>query len=182
MNTMRALVFILSVLMGGCVGVPDGIKPVRGFDAKRYLGEWYEIARMDHAFERGLTHVSAQYSTREEGGIRVINRGFDTDSSSWEEAEGKAYFVGAEDTGHLKVSFFGPFYGSYIVFELGADYEYSLVTSSDKSYFWLLSRTAVIDPMLQQRLLDRLAALGFDTKGLIFVDQANKPQAPQQQG
>lgn len=109
-----SVVFILS----GCVGIPEGIKPVENFQLERYLGTWHEIARLDHSFERGLSKVTADYSLREDGGINVVNRGFSADNNAWQEAQGKAYFVNEADKGHLKVSFFGPFYGSYIVFEL----------------------------------------------------------------
>ena len=101
-----------------CVGVPEGVKTVDGFELNRYLGKWYEIARLDHSFERGLTRVTAEYSLRKDGGIKVINRGFNPDKNEWEEAIGKGYFVDKPDVGQLKVSFFGPFYGSYNILEL----------------------------------------------------------------
>jgi len=94
--------------------------------AERYLGRWYEIARLDHSFERGMSRVTAEYRKRDDGGIEVINRGYLADSKAWKEARGKAYFVDGSDKGYLKVSFFGPFYGSYVVFELDAkDYRYA---------------------------------------------------------
>ena len=104
--------------LAGCVGMPPGVEPVEDFELDRYLGKWYEIARLDHSFERGLSRVSAEYSLREDGGVRVVNRGYSDKSGKWKESEGKAYFVDGDDTGYLKVSFFGPFYGSYVVFEL----------------------------------------------------------------
>jgi apolipoprotein D and lipocalin family protein len=85
---------------------------------ERYLGKWYEIARLDHSFERGLEKVSATYSLRDDGGVRVENRGFSQKKNTWKAAEGKAYFVRDSNEGYLKVSFFGPFYGSYVIFEL----------------------------------------------------------------
>lgn len=168
---MRYLMVCLLLVLTGCVGIPDGIEPVRDFEARRYLGKWYEIARLDHSFERGLERVTATYSTRKDGGIKVINRGFDTSSKTWDDAEGKAYFVEDDNRGYLKVSFFGPFYGSYIIFDLGRDYEYALVTSYDRSYLWLLSRTPTIDKAFQNDLVSRIAELGFDTQELIFVKQ-----------
>jgi lipocalin len=105
-------VLFLSMIVCGCTGVPEGIFPVKAFDLDRYLGTWYEIARLDHSFERGLDDVSAEYSLRDDGGVRVINRGFLVAEDTWKEAEGKAYFAGAPDEGYLKVSFIGPFYGS----------------------------------------------------------------------
>ena len=170
---MRYLMVGLFLLMSGCVSIPDDIQPVKNFQAERYLGTWYEIARLDHSFERGLQQITAQYSMRDDGGIKVINRGFKEAKQEWNEAEGKAYFVEDSSTGYLKVSFFGPFYGAYIVFDLGEDYEYSLVTSTNKSYLWLLSRTPSLDQDQQQRLIKRMAELGFATDKLIFVDQSN---------
>lgn len=169
---MRYIMLSLVLLLSGCVSVPEGIEPVKNFQAERYLGTWYEIARLDHSFERGMQQVTAQYSMRDDGGIQVINRGFKEAKQQWKEAEGKAYFVEDTTTGYLKVSFFGPFYGAYIVFDLGENYEYSLVTSSNTSYLWLLSRTPTLDPAQQQRLIERMQALGFATDQLIFVDQS----------
>ena len=114
---MRILILLI-LFASGCTTVPDGIQPVHSFELDRYLGKWYEIARLDHSFERGLSKVTAEYSLRQDGGVRVINSGFSAADQEWREAEGKAYFVATEDQGHLKVSFFGPFYGSYVIFEL----------------------------------------------------------------
>lgn len=179
---MRYLMAALCVVLTACVGTPDGIEPIQGFDLKRYLGKWYEVARFDHSFERGLQRVTADYSLRRDGGINVINRGFDTASNNWEEAQGKAYFVGGNDIGHLKVSFFGPFYSSYIIFDLGENYEYSLVTSSNRSYFWLLSRTPEIDDRLKNDLINKVAGLGFQTQNLIFVSHVNEKHAVKKRG
>lgn len=168
---MRSLLCVLVFLLSACVGIPNSIKPVDDFDINRYLGKWYEIARLDHSFERGLEAISAEYTLKDDGGVNVVNRGFNVEEKEWDEAKGKAYFVDDENTGHLKVSFFGPFYGSYIVFELGDDYEYSMITSSDKSYLWLLSRTAEIDIALKQHFIKTITDLDFDHDSLIFVDQ-----------
>lgn len=168
---MRYFLLILFSILTACTGIPDGIEPVRNFELNRYLGKWYEIARLDHSFERGLDRVTATYSIREDGGVKVINQGFDIEANRWKEAEGKAYFVQNSQTGHLKVSFFGPFYGSYIIFDLGNNYDYSLVTSSDRSYFWLLSRYPNIDDRLKKELIHKMADLGFETEKLIFVKQ-----------
>lgn len=161
---------ILAFVLTGCVETPENVRPVDNFVLEKYLGKWYEIARLDHSFERGLTRVTAQYSLREDGGVRVLNRGYATKNNAWEEAEGKAYFVNEADQGFLKVSFFGPFYGSYIVFDLDHDsYQYSLVSGPDKSYLWILARTPVLDSVIQERLVARARALGFNTDDLIYV-------------
>lgn len=169
---MGALLLVAPVLLTACLGMPEGVRPVTGFELDRYLGTWYEIARLDHSFERGLTRVTAEYSLRDDGGVRVVNRGYDAAAGEWREAVGKAYFVENEDLGYLKVSFFGPFYGSYVVFELDQDdYRYAFVAGPDRSYLWLLARTPAIDEALRQRFVDRAAELGFDTGALIFVEQ-----------
>jgi len=157
--------------MNSCVGLPDGIKPVEQFEKQKYLGKWYEIARLDHSFERGLSQVSAEYSVREDGGIKVINRGYNERKNEWSEAEGKAYFVKNPDVGHLKVSFFGPFYGSYAIFELDKeDYQYAYITSYNRKYLWFLSRTPTVSAVEKKRFLARVKELGFDVGALIFVD------------
>ena len=172
-STIRlALGLIASAaLLAGCVGVPQGIEPVRGFDLDRYLGKWYEIARLDHSFERGMTRVTAEYSLRDDGGVRVVNRGFDATEGAWDEAVGKAYFVADEDQGYLKVSFFGPFYGAYVVFELDPDYRYAFISGPDRSYLWLLARTPDIPETVRQRFVERATELGFDLGELIWVTQ-----------
>ncbi|MGB0238358.1 MAG: lipocalin family protein [Cycloclasticus sp.] len=163
-----SVVFILS----GCVGIPEGIKPVENFQLERYLGTWHEIARLDHSFERGLSKVTADYSLREDGGINVVNRGFSADNNAWQEAQGKAYFVNEADKGHLKVSFFGPFYGSYIVFELDTvGYQYAFVSGPNKDYLWLLARTPTVKPEVINKFISMSKSIGFDTSGLIFVNQ-----------
>lgn len=128
------------ILVTGCTGTPQGVTPVTPFELERYLGQWHEIARLDHRFERGLTNVTATYSMRDDGGVKVINRGFNAKDNEWSEAEGKAYFVGDTNAGALKVSFFGPFYGSYNVARLSDDYSMALVVGPSLEYAWLLAR------------------------------------------
>ena len=164
--------FLLIVLLGGCVSVPQNIAPVNGFELNRYLGKWYEIARLDHSFERGLANITAEYSLRADGGVKVVNKGFAAADNKWKEAEGKAYFVGSPQEGYLKVSFFGPFYGAYIVFELDKeDYQYAFITSYDKSYLWLLARTPTVSDEVLSRFVQKSGELGFATDKLIFPKQ-----------
>jgi len=166
--------FVLFLI--GCVGIPENVKPVDNFKIENYLGKWYEIARLDHSFERGLTHVTADYSLRDGGGVRVLNRGYSAEAGFWKEAEGKAYFVKGSNQGYLKVSFFGPFYGSYIVFGLDHEnYQYSLVCGPNKSYLWILARSPIIKEDIKYALIEKAAASGFDTSKLIFVDHEKSP-------
>jgi apolipoprotein D and lipocalin family protein len=116
--TKRMLFVLACFIISGCLGVPNNVRPVSDFELNRYLGQWYEIARLDHSFEKGLVNVTAEYSIREDGGVNVVNRGFSTKHKKWNEANGKAYFVNGVEEGYLKVSFFGPFYSSYVIFEL----------------------------------------------------------------
>ena len=166
----RVASVVLLALMTACTGAPDGVTPVDGFDLDRYLGTWYEIARLDHRFERGLSNVTAAYSLRDDGGVRVINRGFDASEGEWEVAEGKAYFTGDSTVGQLKVSFFGPFYGGYNVIELDKeDYRYALVAGPDRGYLWILARTPELAADDIDRLVDVARNLGFPVDELIFV-------------
>ncbi|MDQ1324924.1 MAG: apolipoprotein and lipocalin family protein [Campylobacterota bacterium] len=173
---MRAIIFIAMFLLAGCVERPEKVVPVKNFELSRYLGTWYEIARLDHSFERGLEQISATYGMREDGGVRVINRGFDTESKQWKEAEGKAYFVQTPDVGFLKVSFFGPFYGSYIVFDLDHE-QYSLISGPNLSYLWILSRRPQMDEATKKRLIQKAKDAGFDTNRLIFVKHTDTNQS-----
>jgi apolipoprotein D and lipocalin family protein len=165
------LLAFITIIAAGCTGLPEDVVPVESFDTARYLGKWYEIARLDHSFERGLDHVTAEYTMRDDGGLRVINKGYSSEDKEWKEAEGKAYFVDDSSEGHLKVSFFGPFYGSYVVFELDKDnYQYAFVAGYNKSYLWLLSRTPEVSDDIVARFIRTSGELGFDTDSLIFVD------------
>jgi apolipoprotein D and lipocalin family protein len=140
----KVLVLIFATLLSACMGVPDNVKVVESVNANQYFGTWYEIARLDQSFERGLEKISATYSLNEDGSIKVLNRGFNVAKKEWKEAEGKAYFVDAPkadktNTGKLKVSFFGPFYGAYNIIALDKpNYNYVMICGPDKSYLWIL--------------------------------------------
>lgn len=162
---------VLAFGLAGCVKLPDKVEPITGLESSRYLGTWYEIARLDHSFEEGLSKVTAEYSLREDGGIKVLNKGYSAEKDEWEEAEGKAYFVEDEQTGYLKVSFFGPFYGAYGIFGLDKDnYSYSWVSGPNTNYLWLLAREPEIAEQDKQAFVERAAELGFDTSELIWVE------------
>jgi len=172
------LPIVLAFGLAGCLGVPKGAEPVQGFEIDRYLGTWYEIARLDHSFERGLSNVTAQYSLLDNGGVRVINRGYENAKGKWDEADGKAYFVDDPTVGMLKVSFFGPFYGAYNVIALDQkDYRWSLVAGPDTDYLWILSRSPQLDEDVYDELVAIAASLGFDTGALIVVDQSKNQES-----
>jgi apolipoprotein D and lipocalin family protein len=167
--TTRFLSWVACAMLAGCGQIPSGVEPVTGFDAARYLGTWYEIARLDHGFERGLSHVTATYAAREDGGIDVLNRGYDAEQGQWREARGHARFVGPRDVGALEVSFFGPFYGGYNVIELDAAYSIALVAGPTRSYLWILSRRPDPESDAVERLVARARELGFDVGALVYV-------------
>jgi apolipoprotein D and lipocalin family protein len=163
----------LGLLLTGCKTYekPAKVTPVENFQLSEYLGTWYEIARLEHKFEKGMEAITATYSLREDGGVKVLNKGYRTAEKEWNDAEGKAYFVGDSDKGFLKVSFFGPFYGSYIVMD--TDYKtYTMISGPDLSYFWILARTPTLEKETLERLLVKAKEAGFDTSVLIYPDQS----------
>ncbi|OBU18554.1 lipocalin [Photobacterium aquimaris] len=161
----------LSLLTGCTTGKPNNVEPITHFDVNRYLGQWYEIARLDHSFERGLDQVTATYSLNPDKSIKVINRGFNITDQQWQQAQGKAKFVEQPNIGHLKVSFFGPFYGSYIIFALEKDYSAALVSSYNYDYLWILARDKTLDPKVLNKYLTLAQQAGFDTNKLIYPQQ-----------
>jgi apolipoprotein D and lipocalin family protein len=121
----------------------------------------------------GLSRVSATYTMKDDGGVKVLNKGLDKESGKWKQAEGKAYFVGAPTLGRLKVSFFGPFYGGYNIIALDKEnYSYSLVCGPDMKYLWILAREKKLADETVEKLVDFARGLGFETDKLIFVDQS----------
>jgi apolipoprotein D and lipocalin family protein len=170
--TKKILFLATTLCLNGCLGMPQSVTPINGFELNRYLGTWYEIARLDHSFERGMEQVTAEYSLRDDGGVSVTNRGFLSAENKWKEASGKAFFVEEPTTGYLKVSFFGPFYGSYVIFELDREnYQYAFVSGPDNSYLWLLARTSTVEKALLDRFVAQAQQRGFDTEQLIYVSQ-----------
>ncbi len=166
---VRVVTLIAYAYVAGCVGVPEGIEPVTGFEVERYMGRWYEVARLDHRFERGMEQVTATYELRPDGTVAVLNRGYRTDKGEWGEASGTARFLGEPDVAALKVSFFGPFYGGYNVVDLDPGYQHALIAGPDRSYLWILSRTATPPKAEVERLVAKAKSLGYDTSQLIYV-------------
>ncbi len=171
-SALLALLFALS-LAGCSTAPPDGLRPVTSFDLNRYLGQWYEIARLDHSFERGMSDVNATYQLNDDGSVKVINRGYDTQKQAWKEAIGRALFIGDPGTASLKVSFFGPFYGGYHVIALDQqNYRWSLVAGPDRDYLWILARDKTLPAEVREKLVGQAKALGFATDKLIWVEQS----------
>ncbi|MDQ8179055.1 lipocalin family protein [Pelagicoccus sp. SDUM812005] len=150
---------------------PEGVEPVENFDLQRYLGLWYEIARTDNRFERGLESVTAEYTLKDDGNIRVYNRGWDAKNQEWDEVDGTGKKIGDPEVGSLKVTFFWPFYAGYHVFALDHEgYQYALVSGDNHSYLWILARTPQLPPSTIDALLRKAEAAGFDTDSLIWVE------------
>lgn len=169
---ISSLLLLCLVVLSSCARIPEGVQPITGIDAQRYIGKWYEIARLDNRFERGLTQVTATYQLRENGDITVINRGYDAAKKEWKQAEGVAKFTKTPDTGHLKVSFFRPFYGGYTIIALDkTNYRYSMVAGNDRSYLWILSRTPTLADDILQPLITQAKQLDFPVDQLIMVAQ-----------
>lgn len=173
---MRTGIWLMAWLwLTSCTGVPQGTVPVQDFQLSSYLGTWYEVARLDHRFERGLTDVQAVYTQPSPGQVAVLNRGYDPAAGTWREARGRARLVGDPSVGHLKVSFFGPFYGAYVILALDADYQHALVSGPNRDYLWLLSRQPTMPADVYQAYVDRARSLGFPVDQLIRVPHRQPP-------
>lgn len=162
------------LIAAACTGVPDGVEPVSPFSAERYQGRWYEIMRLDHSFERGLTNVTATYGLRDDGTVSVVNRGFDPEECAFDEVEGTAEFQGDPDTASLSVTFFWPFAGGYHVFALDQqDYQWAVVSGPTRDYLWILARSPDMDEDLRNRLVGEAAARDLPVGELILVDHGD---------
>ncbi len=174
-SILGAMLAATATLLAGCTGVPDGLEPVDDFALERYLGTWYEIARLDHRFERGLEDISARYALREGGEIEVVNRGFDPEAGEWKEAVGRAKPIGTPTTGSLKVSFFGPFWGGYHVIALDREgYQHALVSGPNRDYLWILAREKQLEPAQRDALVEVAREAGFDVDALIWVSHTRE--------
>ncbi len=158
-------------MLFSCHTIPKGITAVQPFDKSRYLGKWYEIARLDFKFERNLDNTTAEYSLHTNGTIKVLNKGYNTKTNKWKSATGKAKFVKEDTIAMLKVSFFGPFYAGYNVIAIDPDYKYALVAGSSVKYLWILSREKSIPESVKNNYLQIAQQFGFATNELIWVQQ-----------
>ena len=153
------------------VKVPKGVQVVDNFKVKKYLGKWYEIARFDFKYQKDLKNVSANYSLNDDGSIKVENKGYNYVKNKWVDVTGKAKFVGDENKGALKVSFFGPFYSGYNVVAMDPDYENVLVFGETKDNIWILSRNKTISHEVKDKFLAIAREAGYDLKRLIWTQQ-----------
>lgn len=157
-----------------CSTISKGVVAVKPFDKKKYLGLWYEIARMDFRFERNLNNTTANYSLNSNGTIKVENRGYNYITKKWKQAVGKAKFYKDNNTAMLRVSFFGPFFSGYNVIALDNDYKYALIAGKNLKYLWILSRETTIPEDIKQNYLKTAQSSGFKTGDLIWVEHDKK--------
>ena len=166
---MSALLILSMVGITGCRSTRQSVDltPIDNVDLTRYLGQWYEIARFDHWFERGMTHTKATYTMRDDGDIQVVNIGLK--DNRIKTSTGRAKLTDQE--GLLRVSFFWPFYGDYRILWLDENYHHALVGGSDSGYLWILSRTPAINEESKNIILTEAKRRGYDTERLIWVEQ-----------
>lgn len=167
-ETFLAAIFGL-LTFTSCSSLSKDVKAVQPFQAEKYLGKWYEIARLDFRYERGLNNTTAYYSMNKDGSIQVVNRGYEVAKNTWKQAVGKAKFVGRKDVAKLKVSFFGPFYGGYNVVALDKDYQYALIAGDDLRYLWILARDTYLPDSIRSTYLAQAKKMGFDVDALVWV-------------
>ncbi|KEY18891.1 lipocalin family protein [Kaistella antarctica] len=160
----------LAFLSSCAVGIPKGATAVQNFDSQKYLGKWYEIARFDFRFERGLNNVTATYSMKDNGNIKVDNKGYNFEKKKWSESIGEAQFVDNYNVARLKVSFFKPIWAGYNVIDMDENYKYALVAGNNLDYLWILSREKTIPQEYKERFLEKAESIGYDTSKLIWVE------------
>jgi apolipoprotein D and lipocalin family protein len=148
------------------------VNAVKPFDIDRYLGQWYEIARIDNRFERNMERVSALYSTNPDGTIKVENRGFDLNAGKWKNIEGKAKFAGAVNEARLRVSFFPAIYSDYTVVAIDEGYKNALVVGQNLKYLWILSRNKTMPEHLYNEYIIKAKHIGFDINKIIKTLQS----------
>lgn len=166
---------LTSIALSCRVSIPKGASAVTNFDINKYLGKWYEIARLDFKFEKGLNNTTAVYSLKKDGSIRVENSGYDYTKNKWKKSIGKAKPVNKNaNDGKLKVSFFGPFYSGYNVIALDDDYKYVLIAGDNLKYLWILSRTSTIPDDIKNKYVAQAKSLGYKTEDLIWVEHDKK--------
>jgi len=177
-DTIMKSKYIAPVLLGAGVAlalyscgstIPKNAVAVSNFDKAKYLGKWYEIARLDFKYEKGLNNVTAEYTANNDGSIKVDNKGYDAKKDKWKESIGKAKFVKTNNVGMLKVSFFGPFYAGYNVIAVEDNYKYALVAGESLKYMWILSREKTIPESVKANFLIKAREIGYEISDLVWV-------------
>ena len=164
------VIILISVMLFSCSSIPKGLTAIHQFDKNKYLGKWYEIARLDFKFERNLNNTTAEYSINPNGTIKVVNKGYNTKTNEWKTATGKAKFRKDETVAMLKVSFFGPFYSGYNVVAIDKEYKYALVAGKNLKYLWILSRDTTIPGDVKKKYLELAQSVGYKINDLIWVE------------
>lgn len=183
MKTLSAAILILliisiSYLTFGKLGIPDGLTAVSPFELSRLEGDWYEIARLDHGFEKGYSHVIYRYELSDDGRFTVENKAFDTRKGRMVSSKGKGSAIDDATIGRLKVSYFGPFYGSFNIIALDQEhYQWMMATGPSRHYFWIFSRSQTLDDKTMQELIRQAVASGFKLEKMVYVDQKSDPAA-----
>lgn len=167
---LKWMLFVLLLVFTGCSSKYPPLPTVKKVDIQKYKGTWYEIARFEHFFEKGCKNVTATYSLKKDGDIKVINRCTMIDDNEKKEATGVAYAKDKTNS-KLKVSFFRPFYGDYWIVDLDEDYNYAVVGSPSREYLWILSRTKSINENTKNKIIKKVDNLGFDSKKFIWTIQ-----------
>ncbi|MEE9331718.1 MAG: lipocalin family protein [Methylophilaceae bacterium] len=174
---MKKILLFALLLLSSCADALENITIIDGVDADQYLGTWYEIARLDHPFERGLDNVTTHYELEKDGGIKITSKGFNRKHQKWDVAVGEARFLAPKQAnntylGKLSVAFNGSSYGRYNIIELDKIYyNYAMVCGPNKKYLWILARTPELTYPIKQHLMSKANELGFDTDSLIHVNQ-----------
>ena len=158
-----------SLLLHSCRTIPKGVSAVHHFEKEKYLGKWFEVARLDYSFEKNLNNVTAEYSLNKNGTIKVVNRGYNFKKDKDQKSVGKAKFVDADTVGKLKVSFFGPFYAGYNVIAIDEAYKYALIAGKNHKYLWLLSREKTMPANIKNEYLSIAKKVGYDINKLVWV-------------
>ncbi|MBP9134689.1 MAG: lipocalin family protein [Saprospiraceae bacterium] len=170
-----AAVSIMSLmLLNSCKTIPENATAVKPFDKEKYLGKWYEIARLDFKFERNLNNTTAEYSLKDNGKIKVDNKGYNYKKKEWKQSIGKAKFADDDNEAKLRVSFFGPFYSGYNVVALDKDYKYALIAGESLDYMWILSRETTIPDEIKKEYLKKAKEIGYKTEDLVWVEHDKK--------
>ncbi len=162
---------ILLTTVSALLPKKETIVVLPAFDAEKFVGKWYEIARMDYKWEKNLNNVSAIYTLEGKGLIKVWNKGYNTVKNKWERTQGLAKPASINQNGALKVSFLGPFYSPYNIVAIDRDYKYALVVGEDQKYMWILSREKTVPKSVQNDYLKQALGLGFNIGNLVWVKQ-----------